>query len=207
MTINSRRTIQLRRYLLGGRHVQTVHEWKYLGVTLSSNLSCKSHCDTDNTCALRKGPPRTLGMIQRTLHPCARKTKATAYKVLVRPILEYAMSCTTNTGVCYACLESMQADVDKLKRVHQRKAARLACGDNRHRSSVTDMLKMLGWNTLHQRRIHNDVTLFYKIHCWEMGISVPPTFCQPVDPVSRGHPQRYLQPHTKIDVFKHSFYL
>ena len=85
MTITSRMNAQPRRYQLGGRNVKTVHEWKYLGVTLSSNLSFKSHCD--NTCAKAL---RTLGMVQRTLHPCARKTKATAYKVLVRPILEYA---------------------------------------------------------------------------------------------------------------------
>ena len=184
-------TITCRRYQLGGRHVQTVHGWNYLGVTLSSNLSFKSHCD--NTCAKAL---RTLGMVQRTLHPCARKTKATAYKVLVRPILEYATP---------AWSPHRQADVDKLERV-QRKAARFACGDYRRRSSVTDMLRALGWNTLQQRRAHHDVTLFYKIHRREMGISVPPTFRQPADPVSRGHPQRYLQPHTRIDVFKHSFY-
>ena len=51
----------------------------------------------------------------------------------------------------------MEVHVDKLERV-QRKAARLACVDYRRRSSVTDMLKTLGWNTLQQRRTHDDVT-------------------------------------------------
>jgi hypothetical protein len=58
---------------------------KYLGVTLTSNLSWDKH--VENVAA--KGNI-TLGIIRRNLKDCTRTVKETSYTAIVRPIIEYA---------------------------------------------------------------------------------------------------------------------
>ena len=57
----------------------------YLGVTISSDLNWLRHVTKISNKA-----SRTLGLLKRTLSPCSQNVKSIAYKMLVRPQLEYA---------------------------------------------------------------------------------------------------------------------
>ena len=56
----------------------------YLGVTISSDLNWLRHVKNSNKAS------RTLGLLKRTLSHCSQNVKSIAYKMLVRPQLEYA---------------------------------------------------------------------------------------------------------------------
>ena len=58
---------------------------KYLGVTVSKDLKWNTH--VSNVCTKAN---RTLGFLRHNLSSCPQDVKETAYKGLVRPILEYA---------------------------------------------------------------------------------------------------------------------
>ena len=61
----------------------TIHD--YLGVAISSDLNWLRHVTKISNKA-----SRTLGLLKRTLSPCSQNVKSIAYKMLVRPKLEYA---------------------------------------------------------------------------------------------------------------------
>ena len=65
--------------------LEIVDSSKYLGVTLTNNLSWDTH--VDNVAA--KGNT-SLGFIRRNLKDCTRTVKETSYTAIVRPIIEYA---------------------------------------------------------------------------------------------------------------------
>jgi hypothetical protein len=68
-------------YQLQGHTLEIVDSNKYLGVTLTSNLSWDKH--VDNVAA--KGNI-TLGFIRRNLKDCTRTVKETSYTAMVRLI-------------------------------------------------------------------------------------------------------------------------
>ena len=88
----------------------------------------------------------TLGFLRRTIKIHSESLKS-AYKVLVRPQLEY---CFTDSNI------------SKLEAVH-RIAARWVKHDYGQTSSVTEMMQYLHWRRLDQRRIDNKLSLLYKI--------------------------------------------
>ena len=72
-------------YHLHGQTLENVTTTKYLGVTIQDNLQWDTHIDT-----ITKKANKTLGFVRRTLKIGNKRTKETAYKALVRPLLEYA---------------------------------------------------------------------------------------------------------------------
>ena len=60
-------------------------EAKYLGVTISSDLSWSRHADN-----VAKKANSTMGFLKRNIRSAPQAAKATAYKTFVRPIVEYA---------------------------------------------------------------------------------------------------------------------
>ena len=65
--------------------VENVDSIKYLGATISKDLKGNTH--VSNVCTKAN---RTLSFLRRNLSSCPQDVKETAYKRLVRPILEYA---------------------------------------------------------------------------------------------------------------------
>ena len=124
-------------YTLHGHTLSTVSSAKYLGVTIQSNASWDKHIDT--TCAKAN---RVLGMLRRNLRISSAQIKETAYKAMVRPILEYA-SCVWDPHTA--------KDIRKLEKI-QRRAARFTLNRHRNTSSVDEMLTELDWPSLQQRR-------------------------------------------------------
>ena len=74
-------------YSLEGRVLDNVEKIKYLGVTITNDLKWNTH--VSNICTKAN---RTLGFLRRNLAACPRDVIESAYKGLVRPIMEYGSS-------------------------------------------------------------------------------------------------------------------
>ena len=124
-------------YVLHGHNLETVSTVKYLGVTLSKDLTWKDHIE--NVCSKAN---KTLGFLRRNLKISSRKVKETAYKAYVRPCLEYASS----------VWDPHQHNHTNRIEAIQRRAARFVMRDYRRTSSVSTMLDELKWPLLERRR-------------------------------------------------------
>ena len=82
--------------------------------------------------------------------------------MLVRPKLEYARTVWNPHTKC---------NVDKIEMV-QRHAARFVCHDYSRYSHVSTLINALGWESLEQRRLNNQVCMFYKIYSGVVGITL-----------------------------------
>ena len=124
-------------YTLKGHTLESVHTAKYLGVTLSSNMSWEPHINNITTKA-----NKILGFLKRNLQIKQEETKALAYKSMVRSNLEY---CSTIWSPHTKKLK------DKVEHT-QRRAARYVTNRYHNTSSVSNMLEHLNWPTLEHRR-------------------------------------------------------
>ena len=95
-------------------------------------------------------------------------------------------------------------NIDKLERV-QRKAARVVCNDYSMYSSVTNMLNRMHWTTLQVRRENLRLIMIYKIVNNLVEIDTGNSLIKNNLP-TRGHSNRFKQPFTRVNSFKHSFY-
>ena len=102
-------------YRINGVVLKHVKHHPYLGVQLDSALNWNKQTD----CTVAKAQ-RTLNLVRRNLHGCSQKTKDTAYKTMVRPVLEYA-SCAWDPY--------RKGQISKLEAV-QRRAARFVTGQH-----------------------------------------------------------------------------
>ena len=142
----SRRPAQ-NKYYLHGVLLEAVPAAKYLG-DISENLSWNTHISR-----ISKKANQTLGFLKRNIKIYHEDLKATAYKTVVRPQLEYASSVwSPHTDIAIQQIEKVQ-----------RRAARWVKRDYSRTSSVTAMLQSLNWRRLDLRRIDNRLSVMYKI--------------------------------------------
>ena len=135
-------------YTITNQPISQVESHPYLGITIDSKLSWSKHIHTTTSqCA------RTLGLLKRTLHPATPKVKETAYNMLIRPKLEYAI---------VAWNPHKQNKINTLEKI-KRSTARFTLNDHRRKTSTTELINKLGWETLETRRIQHQLTFFYKI--------------------------------------------
>jgi hypothetical protein len=122
-------------YTLHGQVLEQVDNAKYLGVTISNNLSWNKH--NDNITAKEN---RTLEFVRRNLKNCSRSVKTVGYTALVRPVIEYASTVGDPTT---------QTSINSLELI-QRRAARFVNNDYKTRTPghVTKILDDLGWDSL-----------------------------------------------------------
>lgn len=71
-------------YGIGNVILHQVYEYKYLGILFTPSLKWDSHISSICSHALQK-----LGYVKRTLKSSTKKVEITAYKTLIRPILEH----------------------------------------------------------------------------------------------------------------------
>ena len=133
LSITRKRKPIRRDYFLHGEKLASVKHAKYLGVTIQEDLRWDKHINEVTTKA-----SKTLGFLRRNIKTNSRSVKETAYKSLVRPLVEYASP---------AWDPYTAKDINRLEMV-QRRAARYVTGRYHNRSSVTDMLGELGWTSL-----------------------------------------------------------
>ena len=171
MTICRRRNQLSCMYTINGEVLKTVDKAKYLGVTIANTLSWSTH--TSITAGKANGK---IGFLWRNLRHCPKELKEQAYFALVRSIIEYSAAVWD---------PHLKKDIAQLERV-QRRAARFVTGDSSWSSSVTSMIKDLGWDSLEDRRRDIRLALFYKaVH----GLTAVETegILVPADPQTRGY--------------------
>ena len=135
-------------YKLHNIELKATENAKYLGITINEEFSWKPHIENMASKAFN-----TLKFIKRNVQTNNQKIKETAYNTYVRPQLEYC------APVWHPWQEKLTYKVDRV----QRAAARYCLNDYNYTSSVTEMLKILNWQTLENRRIQNSLILLSKI--------------------------------------------
>ena len=135
-------------YYLHGHKLESVKSTKYLGVTLSNDGEFHEHLGN-----VANSGNKMLGFIRRNLKVNSKSVKEMAYKMLVRPKLEYAAT------VWDPYKQDQILNIEKV----QRRAARIVTNRHRNTSSVTNMLEDLKWQSLEKRRKVARLTLLFKI--------------------------------------------
>ena len=172
-------------YNIRGHQLEKTNAAKYLGVTITSNLSWSKHIDHITSSAFGK-----LAFLQRNISHCPRKTKTLAYHSLIRPKLEYSVGIWDPHTI---------KDMDRIEAV-QRKAARFVTGDYGRKSSVTSMLSDLEWPPLNTRRRELKLALFYKAYSSDVDVQIPfASSC-------RGASHKYTLPSSRTNIHLHSFF-
>ena len=178
-------------YNIGGEILKEVDSCKYLGVTISNNLSWNTHI-----AGITKKANQSLGFIRRNTKHCPPKTKELAYLTMVRPLIEYC-----------ACIwdPHTQKNIRELENI-QRRAARIVKNDFRQTSSVTEIIKELNWDKLQDRRRNVRITSLFKIIKGLVAIPVEELDLEFTDSITRRNSNlklKTLRPNT--NVFKNSF--
>ena len=157
---------------------------------LSTDLTWSKHINKVTSKANRQ-----LSFIRRNLQINNTKVKETAYKGLVRPILEYCASVWDPYHLKY---------INQLEMV-QRRAARFVLNRYHNISSVTEMLDQLKWESLKHRRQKARLLMFYKIKMGLVAISLP-SFIVPKPRPRPGYPHQYMQPFCRTEAYHNSFF-
>ena len=154
MHMSRRQSIYMPAYYLHGQRLENATHTKYLGVTMSNNMKWNEHIKNTSSKA-----NKTLGFLKRNLKTSSKYAKLTAYKALVRPILEYASPVWdpyTNEGI---------NEIEKV----QRRAARWIT--NKHDSNMEMDMQILGLPSLENRRNRARLSAFYKLHHGKINVS------------------------------------
>ena len=115
-----------------------------------------------------------LNLIKRHLSKCSTAIKASAYLLLVHPLMEYA---------CAIWDPHYLSHIAMLEKI-QRQAARWAVSDYTYLSSVSNMLHNLNWPALSQS--HHKLNLFYQTIYNPTGLFLP-EYYQPTSRHTRHH--------------------
>lgn len=160
MTLNAKKSVTLTvarkkavsdfTYTINDTPLTRVFEHKYLGVTLTHDLRWETHVNNITSNALKR-----LFFLRRRLHLAPPNTKLLAYKMLVRPVLEYAnIAWFPYTKELIARIEGVQ-----------RKAVKFIYNKYRQTDSPTQLLHKAGLSTLQSRaKIARLKFLFQLIH-------------------------------------------
>ena len=181
----------LHNYTLKGHPLATVNQAKYLGVTLSGNLTWNNHINS----IANKGN-RTLGFVRRNIRTSSLKAKSLAYTSLVRPQLEY----------CSTVWDPHQLTLKCQLEATQRRAARYACHNFHQTASVTEMITKLKWQTLENRRKFQKLTMFYKIINSIVAINILNHASKSTRPTRSNQTNNFIPISTRTSYHKASFF-
>ena len=174
--------------------MQETDNHPYLGVTITNNLTWNKHIDQITASA-----NRSLGFIRRNLHSCPQATKESAYKTLVRPLVEYSSS------VWDPYTQSLTHKIEMV----QRRAARFVTGDNQTKSKgcMSNMLNKLDWESLQSRRTARCLIIFHKSINGHLSLPVG-NLLQPAPRASRhSNSKSFVTLTANKDCYKNSFFV
>ena len=192
MNITNKRNISKYGYTVKGSPIETIKQHTYLGVEIDNKLTWTPHINK-----ICKKSRQTLGLVQRSLHAAPQYVKGTAYKVVVRPKLEYASSAWSPQG---------STKIKKLESV-QRKAARFTTRNYEKSTDSGGLVSTLEWDTLQVRRNTRDATMWYKTHHGGVDLSFPPSVHLKPRRGKNDHELAYFLPQVRVDAYKNSFFM
>ena len=166
---------------------------KYLGVTINSKITWNDHISS----VVAKANA-ALGFVRRNVITCSETIRLTAYKQLVRPLMEYASAAWDSLpGTLESSLESVQ-----------RRAARFICGILRtdHQTSTTSLLSKLDLDDLVSRRANARLRVFKQYHFSENNVILSHLQHAPAPSVRR-HCHQYLIPHSNTLHHQRSYFV
>ena len=180
-------------YSLHQQRLEQVQSAKYLGITITDNLDWGQHV-SEISCKATK----TMGFLWHNLAFAPRHTKEVAYKVLVRPQLEYA------APILHLYHATQIAQVEKMPRT----AARWTCSRWRNTSSVGDMLDELEWPSIEARREQSSLAFFYKIHSGTVSLDKDKylTPAPNIRSARAAHEFQYTRYHAYGEALNNSFF-
>ena len=193
LKISRARVLKQHKYQLSNTTLQETTSHTYLGVEISSDLKWTNHVNSITAKA-----NRVFGFVRRNLHSCPKDLRATAFKSLVRPHLEYCSSVWD---------PHINELVDKIERI-QRRGARFVFKDYRKTSSVTEMLNKLDWIPLQERRRIGRITMLHKISNGQIAIPAG-KFLQPVQTRTssrRNHNKAITRLTGRTEYYNQSFF-
>ena len=183
-------------YTLHGTNLKSTESTKYLGVTLTKDLTWGKHIDID---IIRAKANQQLAFVRINIRTRSSSTKEKLFNTLVRPHLEYAAT------VWDPHISKQKHSLEMV----QRRAARWVTNRHHNTSSVTDMLHTLGWTSLEHRRATSRLCMLYQIYHGSIGIPHDP-YILPYRHTPR--PSRQTDMHTlatyqcRTNYFKCSFF-
>ena len=178
-------------YKLHGQILEKVTYAKYLSVTITDDLRWNQHISNITTKA-----NNTLSFLKRNIHVSSPKLKSQVYNTQVRPTLKYAATVWD---------PYTERNINKVEMV-QRRAARYVSNRYNNTSSVTCMLKALGWTPLSVWREIQRLAMLYKINHGLVAIDKQ-NFIQPVSkPTRHAHKDGYMIPQSSSDYHLYYFF-
>jgi hypothetical protein len=148
MTVGRGKKVSNHIYSLCNYPIEQVQNNPYLGILLNQNMKWSPHINK-----ITKKANGTLAFLRRNLKTCPRELKDTAYKALVRSLLDYSATIWD---------PYLKKDIKNLEAV-QCRGARFVMGDHRRVSSVTEMLNTLNWQSLENCRREARLVMMYKV--------------------------------------------
>ena len=147
--------------------------------------------------ALLRKQTALLGFLRRNLKNAPPKLKEIAYFSLVRSVVEYSAT-VWDPHLC--------KDRDALEMV-QRRAARHVKNDHRQTSSVTQMLKDLGWESLADRRRDLRLVLLHKIVNHFAMVTTDDNLIPANLRTRANHPYKFRNIRANTTIFRYSFFV
>ena len=191
ITVTRNHTKINHQYRLNNTILKSVTSAKYLGVTLTSDLSWNTHIT--NICQKAN---KTLAFLRRNLQIHSVQLKEMAYKTLIRLLVEYGATVWDPYS---------ERNIYQLEMV-QRRAARYVMKRYHNTSSVTEMLGQLDWEPLAVRRENIRLAMMYNIHNNLVAFDSQ----QYITPVPRStrpvHQFGYKVLHSRTDYHMNSFF-
>lgn len=179
-------------YNLPSQPLEQVSEYKYLGVTITNNLSWNKH--VTNTCAASF---RKLCFLRHKLRKAPTNVKLLAYTSIIRPRLEYA---------CTVWDPHTKSNINALEMI-QRKSVRFIFSSYRPSDSPTRLMEEHGIPTLQSRRQIQRLKFLFLLKNNKLSLK-PEEFLQPL--TSRQTRHRHLESLTpysaRTNIFKFSFF-
>ena len=180
-------------YSLHNIEIPKAEHVKYLGVTLDQKLTWKNHAES-----IINKSNSALGFIRRNVITTSTQVKSTAYKQLVRPVLEYA------SGAWDSLTKTQEKNIEAV----QRRAARLIFNISRtdHTTSTTKLLQDLELDELATRRQHARLKIFKQYHFSEEE-TISNYLSKACVASKRKHPHQYMIPHSSTQHHQRTFFI